>query len=87
MSIKTNSFAFAAAAATLFLAAPMAQAAESGKAEVGHCMGANSCKGESACKTASNACKGQNGCKGQGFLEMSKADCEKAGGKFDKPAK
>jgi hypothetical protein len=43
-------------------------------------MNANACKGQSACKGAGNACKGQNACKGKGFLEMSKADCEKIPG-------
>jgi hypothetical protein len=50
-------------------------------------VGVNSCKGTSACKTSSHACKGQNSCKGDGFLEKSKADCEKAGGKFESPTK
>jgi len=81
-----NGFALAAAAATMFLAAPIASAGDTADAKMGHCMGANSCKGTSACKTASNSCKGQNACKGQGFLEKSKADCAAAGGKFE-PAK
>ena len=74
----------AAAAATLILAgalAPAAHAAEEGK---GHCVGANGCKGQAACKTAANECKGQNACKGQGFLAMTKADCDKIeGAKFE----
>ena len=45
-----------------------------------HCMGSNACKGQSACKTASSSCKGQNACKGQGFIDMTKAECEAAGG-------
>ena len=43
-----------------------------------HCTGVNSCKGQSACKSANNSCKGQNSCKGKGFMEMTKADCDKA---------
>jgi hypothetical protein len=82
IATKMNGFALAAAAATLFLAAPMASAGDSADAKVGQCMGANSCKGNSACATAKNSCKGQNACKGQGFLEMNKADCATAGGKF-----
>jgi len=68
--------ALAAAAAVMFstVAASVARADE---AKV-KCEGVNSCKGHSACKTAKNACKGQNSCKGQGFLELSKADCDKA---------
>lgn len=74
----------ALAAASLFLAAPMAQAAGSGSAPMGHCMGANACKGQGACKTSHNACKGQNACKGKGFTETTKQDCKVAGGHFEK---
>jgi len=79
---KMNGLALAAAAATLFFAAPMASAGDSADTKVGQCMGANSCKGTSACATVKNSCKGQNACKGQGFLEMNKTDCNAAGGKF-----
>lgn len=48
-----------------------------------HCMTVNACKGQSACKTANSACKGQNACKGQGFLSMTKAECDAAGGKVE----
>lgn len=48
-----------------------------------HCMGVNACKGQSACKTANSSCKGQNACKGQGFMEMTKAECDAAGGKVE----
>jgi len=86
---KTSGFALAAAAASLFLTAPMAQAESAGSSgtAAGHCMGANACKGQGACKTAANACKGQNGCKGQGFTEASEKDCTASGGKFEKPSK
>lgn len=78
----------AAAAATLVLAGvAVAPASHAGDAK-GHCVGANSCKGTSACAGASNACKGQNSCKGKGFLELTKADCEKIqGAKFETPKK
>ena len=46
-------------------------------------MGVNSCKGHSACKTATSSCKGLNACKDQGFLEMTKAQCDEAGGSFE----
>jgi hypothetical protein len=70
----------AAAAATLFIAAPFAaNAAET----MGHCVGGNSCKGQSACKTANSSCKGQNSCKGQGFTQSTKAECDEAGGEFE----
>ena len=81
----TSGAAIAAAAAALLIAGtavskPLQLAADDAK---GHCMGANACKGTSACKTAGNACKGQNACKGKGFTEATKADCDKAGGKFE----
>ena len=82
-----SGLSFAAAAAAVFLSAPMAQAADSGTASMGHCMGVNACKGQGACKTAANACKGQNACKGKGFTETTKEDCAAAKGKFEKPAK
>jgi hypothetical protein len=79
ISVKSGS-TIAAAAASLLMAgaivAPVSQAADA----PGHCMGANACKGQSACKTANNACKGQNACKGKGFVEMTKAECEKIEG-------
>ena len=88
MNTKTTTLSglsLAIAAAALFLAAPMAQAGTGGKAEVGHCMGANACKGQGACKSAANACKGQNACKGHGFTEATAKDCKIAGGKFEMP--
>src|SRR5262249_52846676 len=81
----TSGAAIAAADAALLIAgtamsAPQQMAADDAK---GHCMGANACKGQSACKGAANACAGQNACKGKGFTEATKADCDKAGGKFE----
>lgn len=73
----------AAAAATLLLAGAVTAPANAAAEAKGHCMGVNSCKGTSACGTAANACAGKNACKGQGFLEMTKAECDKAGGKFE----
>jgi uncharacterized membrane protein len=74
--------AIATAAALLFstVAAPAASA-EDAKIK---CEGVNSCKGTSACATAHNSCQGQNKCKGQGFLLMSKADCDAAKAKLKK---
>ena len=87
MNMKSVSgAAMAAAAAGLFLSgAVMAPTAASAKAAaIGHCLGGNACKGQSACKSGDHACKGQNACKGQGFSELSKKMCGKAGGKFEK---
>ncbi len=78
---KTTGFALAAAAAAMLATAPMAALAYG--STTGKCMGVNSCKGHSACKTATSSCKGLNSCKGKGFLELSKADCDSAGGKFE----
>ncbi len=77
---KVQGLALAAAAAAMLSGVPVAVMAGD---NVGKCMGANACKGQSACATASNACKGMNACKGQGFLEMTKAECDKAGGTFE----
>ena len=77
---KLQGMALAAAAAAMFAGAPMAVMADNAP---GKCIGANSCKGTSACATASNACKGMNACKGHGFLEMTKEECDKAGGEFE----
>ncbi len=77
---KTTGNALAIAAAALLASAPVATYASS---DVGRCMGANACKGQSSCKTANSSCKGLNNCKGQGFVEMTKAKCTEAGGKFE----
>jgi uncharacterized membrane protein len=76
---KTTGIAMAIAAAGMFSMAPMTVVAES-DAKV-HCYGVNKCKGQNDCKTANNACKGKSACKGKGFLSMTKAECDKAGGK------
>jgi hypothetical protein len=49
----------------------------------GRCMGANACKGQSACST--NGCSGKNDCKGQGYLEMTKTECDKIPGTHFEP--
>ena len=51
----------------------------------GRCIGANACKGQSACST--NGCSGTNACKGQGYLELTKAECEKIPGTKFEPEK
>ncbi len=79
---KVSGIAIAAVAASLFVLAPLATAADAGAA-TGKCMGGNACAKQSACKSGDHACKGQNSCKGKGFTVVSKADCEKAGGKFE----
>lgn len=78
---KAKGIALAAAAAAMLAGAPI-NSAMAGDAK-GKCMGANACKGMGACATATNACKGQNSCKGHGVLELTKAECEEKGGKFE----
>ena len=48
------------------------------------CFGVNECKGHNDCKTANNACKGHASCKGQGFINMTKEECDRQGGKVGK---
>ena len=77
---KTTGAAIAIAAAAFLATAPVTSHAGS---QVGKCNGVNSCKGHSACKTAASSCKGMNACKGQGFLEMTRMQCDEAGGSFE----
>lgn len=73
---KLTGIALATAAAGMFAMTVATPAAAQG--EKVKCEGVNACKGKSECKAGASSCKGQNGCKGQGFLLMSKADCDKA---------
>jgi hypothetical protein len=82
MRLKNSGVAIATAAAMLF-GTGLLSTAVAADAQI-HCTGVNACKGQSACKSANNACKGQNSCKGQGFLQMSKADCDAAKAKAGK---
>ena len=71
-------FILATAAAGLFASAGFATAHEGeGSAAKIHCEGVNACAGKSDCK-------GENGCKGQGFLEMTKEECDTAKAKMEK---
>jgi len=79
---RLTGIALAAAAATLFAAAPLA-ADKAGADAVGKCFGINACKGKSSCKSAGHTCKSQNACKGQGFVMVSKDACEQIGGRFE----
>ncbi|MBA2592622.1 MAG: hypothetical protein H0U97_10370 [Gammaproteobacteria bacterium] len=79
--INTKGLMLATAAAALFASgASLAQEQAGAEAKV-HCSGVNACKGKSECKTATNSCKGENKCAGQGWMAMTKADCEAKGGK------
>jgi hypothetical protein len=73
--------ALAALAAALFLAAP--GGAVAADQVTGHCMGVNACKGHSSCSSAHNSCEGHNACKGQGFVELTRQQCDQVGGTFE----
>lgn len=79
ISAKAGS-AIAAAAASLVVAGAALAPTFAATEGMGHCVGGNACKGQGACKGAGNSCKGQNACKGKGWVEMTKADCEKISG-------
>jgi hypothetical protein len=85
LDTRAGAHAVAALAATLFLSAPLAAAPA--EKVTGHCVGANACKGQSSCKSAHNTCKGQNACKGQGFVELTKEQCDQVSGSFEPPEK
>lgn len=78
--MKTRSALIVSAAAALFLAgvSGAARAEEAGADAKVKCEGVNSCKGHGECKSAHNACKGKNGCAGQGFVTMTRAECDAA---------
>ena len=79
IATKLNGLAIAAAGLFAFATAGIAHADAAGV----KCEKSTACKGQSACKNSANSCKGQNACKGKGMSEMSKADCDKAKGKFE----
>jgi len=77
---NSKAFMLAAATAALFAGGVTATGVHAEEAKV-HCGGVNACKGQSDCATGQNSCKSQNACKDKGYKEMTKTDCEKAGGK------
>lgn len=81
MSKSTKAMMLAAATASLFVGGVAAVSGAHAEEAVVHCGGVTSCKGSSDCATAENACKGMNSCKGQGYKTITKAECEKKGGK------
>lgn len=80
-SDRHGGIVLATMAATVFLAAPLVQAAEAKEEAIIHCAGVNACKGQGRCGTAEHSCKGANACKGQGILPLTKKECEALGGK------
>lgn len=80
---KSTGKTLATAAASLLIAGAGLSFSAASMAEEAkvHCLGINNCKGMTACATTNNSCKGMNSCKGQGWLPISKEECEKKGGK------
>ena len=79
----TRGVLIASAAASLILGGAVLARADDQKTggEMVHCAGVNACKGQAACSGAGNSCAGQNSCKGKGWIETSKDECVKKGGK------
>lgn len=55
------------------------------------CFGANDCTGQSGCDvpddrvepgSKGHACGGQNECKGKGWIQLTQAECDEAGGEL-----
>jgi len=83
--VKKSGASIAVAIATLVLTIGAPAAPSHADDAKGRCIGANACKGQSACST--NGCSGTNACKGQGYLELTKAECEKIPGTKFEPKK
>ena len=84
----TKGILIASAAATLVLGgAVLARADQKTGGDMVHCAGVNSCKGQGECAGAGHSCAGMNSCKGQGWVELSKEDCAKKGGKVPEEKK
>jgi uncharacterized membrane protein len=85
-SRTTNTVLLAAVAGLLTAsAAGVASTAHAADAEKVKCYGINSCKGTGGCAGAGHGCAGKNACKGQGFVETTKDDCARQGGKLTAP--
>jgi len=54
----------------------------SGTVAQGECHGVNSCKGTGECGGAGHSREKKNTCKGQGWIKLSKKDCDTKGGTF-----
>ncbi|KTD25856.1 silver efflux pump [Legionella maceachernii] len=71
--MKLTGAALAIGAAALFSAVPTVASAHCGMVK---CLTVNGCRGFSSCKTANNSCKGMNACKGQGFVYLTRTQCQ-----------
>ena len=78
---KSTGVLLAATAAAMFSVVNVAHAADNmTSTDQVKCSGVNACKGMSECATAASSCKGHNSCKGQGWMNMTKTDCDAKGG-------
>lgn len=57
-------------------------AAKANSNKPGECWGVNDCKAKGACGGVGHECAGGNACKGQGWLRLTKPDCDAKKGKF-----
>jgi len=85
MQTTTKQISFAAAAALIAIASTAGAPAFAAHSSKVACYGVNACKGQSDCKSGNHDCKGMNECKGQGFKDISKSACVKAGGSLMAP--
>ena len=87
MASRTSNKVLMAAVAGLLTvgAASVATSAHAADSDKVKCYGINSCKGTGGCAGAGHGCAGHNACKGQGFVETTKDDCAKKGGKLTAP--
>ena len=85
-SRNTNKMLMAAVAGLLTVGTVgIASTVRAAEGENVKCYGVNSCKGTGGCAGAGHGCAGKNACKGQGFVETTKDDCAKRGGKLTAP--
>ncbi len=81
MTIRSLQGAILAGAVAGLFAGGNALAESKAKDSTVHCSGINACKGQGSCAGADNSCKAQNSCKGKGWVDTSKKECKKKGGK------
>ena len=87
--MKVSRTLLATTAAALFVTGSLAHAQDEEKtpdeqsAAKVKCEGVNSCSKQSACATATSSCAKQNACARQGFLMLSKAECDAAKAKLE----
>ncbi|EPG65351.1 hypothetical protein ACE5IS_00625 [Leptospira wolffii] len=86
MNEVTKNLIIGAALTGLFATGAIAEnkTAPSEDSSKGECHGINSCKGTGDCGGKGHSCAGKNSCKGQGWISMTKKDCDSKKGNFKK---